>query len=49
MTTNELARKRRETPVNGPESFCGIGRGFIAMTIGRGRGEKRLKEIYWTY
>lgn len=42
----ELARKKTGTPLHAAELFCGIGNGFVTMTLRN--EEERLKEVYWT-
>ncbi|CAD7083660.1 unnamed protein product [Hermetia illucens] len=42
---DELAKKGAETPLHGPEPFCGIGNGLMAMNLRN--EEKRLRELYW--
>lgn len=42
---DELARKEERTPLNGPGPFCGIGNGFVAMTLKN--IYERLAKLYW--
>ena len=42
---DELAKKGAGMPLHGPEPFCGIGNGFMAMNLRN--EEKRLRELYW--
>lgn len=42
---DELGKKGAETPFNGPEPFCGVGKNSISTMIMK--KERKLRETYW--